>query len=577
MYWWAVSLLGGIISGSFPWGQVEGTLNDGALLSLFFSDYRYAVVVSESTYSDPGWAQVVDSLLVLHEGSLFVYLSSLDEIKYSLSRYTPDFIAFVCTISEARPSFIRSLWSFVRSLDDDSYGDAIWGVITGCEPQDVIGKIGYRRLDIRTVLGEQIPLAYFPQGISTSETEYGHYSVKYPDSLDPISFSDGPTDRTEWLVSMLSGDSLIFGDSVDIFYTSGHANYNVWQLHYPTPGQEGYFRSDGFGHLYGDPHDGSDVDIISPNPKIYFGIGNCYIGKIIGTYCMAPAWIRNGGAYLFTGYVIEEGEYSYQMGATQAYFLYQNHYPWPIAFFLGNQVFKFDLDNNTPGIGSPPDLNGAALYGDPAIDARVPDSGYAMRPLLYRSELDIQEGNVIDTFIFTITMNEDGKPGYDGKCGHRSPIVLLPWRIDSITILETNAYQAIVADNFALMYIWKEGDPPLPAGTERYVKFVGKRVETKVKESFRGNNIIKLLSVLPNPANDYVYLTYSIEDDSDISIDLFNILGQKVVSIYRGKRDKGVYKTLLNLIGKNKVSSGLYFVRLASPYGSSIKRILIVK
>jgi hypothetical protein len=397
--------------------------------------YKYAIVVSQNTYNDPGWQAVVESLIVKHNGQVFIYSSSIYEIQEDLSLFRPDYIAFVCQVSEASPSFVQTVWPFTRSLDDDPYGDAIWGIITGCEPEDVINKIGPQHLEIRTVLGEQIPLSYYPQGISTNEVEYGHYSVKYPDSLNPVQYTDGPTDRTGWLVDMLNGDSLIFGDYVDIFYTSGHANYDVWQLHYPDAGLEGYFRSDDFGHLYGDPYSGPDIDIVSPYPKIYFGIGNCDIGQIWGTHCMAPAWIRNGGAYLFSGYVIPEGSYSYQLGATQAYFVYQNHYPWPVAFFLGNQVFKFDLDNNTPGIGSPPDFDGAALYGDPALDARIPDSGVVIQPLLYTTVLTFIEGGEWDTFTFRIVMNVDGQAGFDVKCGHRSQIFLLPFRVDSPKVI----------------------------------------------------------------------------------------------------------------------------------------------
>ncbi|RKX68933.1 hypothetical protein DRP53_09635, partial [candidate division WOR-3 bacterium] len=324
--------------------------------------YNYAILVSKNTYNDPDWRVVVDSLVARHNGKVFIYENSPWEVKDEVAAYYPDYIAYVCQIPEASPTFVQShAWPFSRALDSDPYGDAAWGIITGCDASDALKLVtGPKQLEIKTCLGETSSsnVNYYPQGIHSSEATYGWYQIKYPDSVKATTYTDGPTDRTEWLVDMLNGDSLIFNDSVDIFITSGHGLPTYFQLHYPSPGLEGYFRSDGIGHLYGDPYSGPDIDILSDNPKIYFALGNCAVGEIHNAGCFVPAWIRNGGAKLITAYTMHEGRYSYQHGATKAYFCKQDHYPWGLAFFLGNIVFRFDLDNNTPGIGSPPDFNG---------------------------------------------------------------------------------------------------------------------------------------------------------------------------------------------------------------------------
>ncbi len=439
---------------------------------------RYAVVVSNSTYNDSLWRAVVDTLVQKYNASVFIYYSNINELLDTLREYKPTHIAFVCKVEETPPSFVQQVWTFSRSLDEDPYGDAIWGIVTGCDALDALKIVsGPREMEIKTVLGGTAccDLRFYPQGIATSEVDYGKYWIKYPDSITPEEHTDGPTDRTEWLVKMLNGDSLIFGDSVDIFYTSGHGNYNVWQLHYPSPGLEGYFRSDDYGHLYGDPYSGPNIDIISANPKIYFALGNCNVGQIWGTHCMVPAWIHSANAYLVTAYVIGEGPYSYQHGATKAYFCRQDHYSWPEAFYLGNCCFVFDLNNGTPGIGNPPDLNGSGLYGDPGLEARIPEGpDYVYDTLLYTKELIVKPGQDRDTITFKIIMNRTGKPGYTGKWGYRNPIVLFPWWVDegvildSIEIIDMNAYSAVVTDNFALLYVWYQGQPDLQKGEERW-------------------------------------------------------------------------------------------------------------
>ncbi|RKX69187.1 hypothetical protein DRP53_08920, partial [candidate division WOR-3 bacterium] len=440
--------------------------------------YNYAILVSKNTYNDPDWRVVVDSLVARHNGKVFIYENSPWEVKDEVAAYYPDYIAYVCQIPEASPSFVQShAWPFSRALDSDPYGDAAWGIITGCDASDALKLVtGPRELVVKTVLSGTgcSDANFYPQGIGTDEATYGRYHIKYPDSIKPTQYNDGPTDRTEWLVDMLNGDSLIFDDSVDIFYTSGHGSPTSWQLHYPSSGLEGFFRSDGIGHLYGDPYSGPDIDILSDNPKIYLALGNCLVGQVNGPNCMVPAWIRSAGAKLVTGYVVYENRYSYQHGATKAYFCKQDHYPWGLAFFLGNIVFRFDLDNNTPGIGSPPDFNGSGLYGDPAFDARVPEGPqYVYDTLPYTKELEIKPGVTRDTITFRIVMNKDGKPGFTGKWGNRSPIVLFPgFRCRNIEVIDHNCIKTVVEDNFALMYIWYKDQPPLPKGTERHVTFV---------------------------------------------------------------------------------------------------------
>jgi hypothetical protein len=68
-------------------------------------------------------------------------------------------------------------------------------------------------------------------------------------------------------------------------------------------------------------------------------------------------------------------------------------------------------------------------------------------------------------------MNEEGTPGFNAKWGNRHPMVLLPFRAKETQIERTDAYDAVVTDNFVLMYVWKKGDPPLGKGEEREVVF----------------------------------------------------------------------------------------------------------
>ncbi|MGB3478040.1 MAG: T9SS type A sorting domain-containing protein [bacterium] len=550
-------------------------------------EYQYAIIVSDNTLADSGWAEVVDSLVSRHSAQVFSYTNNVWETQAAVAAYVPDYIGFVCQVTEASPYFVMNyFWPYIRQLDSDPYPDAISGIITGCDAADALRIVtGPSQITIKTMLGgtSSCNVNFYPQGIGTNEATYGRYYVKYPDSVKTVTYNDGPQDRTEWLVNMINGDTLIFGDSVDIFVTSGHGSPNSWMMHYGSPNYEGYFRSNGVGYLYGDPYSGPDIDIISPHAKIYFGLGNCQIGKINNTGCMAPAWIHNGGAYLYTGYVINEGSYSYQHGATKAYFCLQDHYSWPTAFMLGNCCFVFDLANNTPGIGSPPDLSGSGLYGDPAIDARIPEgAGYVYDTLLYTKELIVNEGMERDTITFRITMNKDGKPGYTSKWGYRSPICLFPFRIDpdSIEIIDTNADTSVIMDNFVLMYIWHQGQDSLPIGTQRWVTFTAKTTGIKEKEvalSYPGRAI--LLGNYPNPFTQNTVIEFSLNKKSKVNLDIYDQSGRLVKTLINGVIDAD--KDEVRWDGRDaqgkELPSGVYFLRMVSEAVTQTRKLVLLR
>jgi hypothetical protein len=540
----------------------------------------YAVVVRQSTYDDPDWQAVADSLVAKYQGQLFIWNSILYDVQEDVAAYQPTHIGFVCTLSTASSTFILGfVWNFIRGLDDDEYCDAIWGIITGYNAEDAMNLVtGSSGFEIKTVLGgtTSCDLTYYTQGIGTSESTYGSYSVKYPDSAGATAYTDGPTDRTNWLVTMINEGINIFNyDPVDIFYTSGHGNYNVWQLHYPGSDLEGFFRSSS-GQVYGDPHSGPDTNISSTHPKIYFGLGNCKIGKISGGGSMAPSWIHSGGAYQYTGYVINEGSGSHQHGGTKAYFYkVARNYTWAEAFFLANQALKFDILNNTPGT-DPPDLNGSALYGDPALQVKMSNEGVFREPL-FTSNLTINEGIDKDTVTFKITMNREGSPGFNGKWGERHPAIILPFFADNIEILYTDAIEAIVEDNFILMYVWYQGESPLAEGETREVTFLCNQLYTDIEEPLvnesQGINVV-LHQNSPNPFNRLSVISYKLLVPGNVTLKVYNVLGHEVVTLINEQKQQGEYEVEFDGRG---LSEGVYFYRLSAGGHSVVKKMVLIK
>jgi len=88
----------------------------------------------------------------------------------------------------------------------------------------------------------------------------------------------------------------------------------------------------------------------------------------------------------------------------------------------------------------------------------------------------------------------------------------------------------------------------------------------------------KLLPAYPNPTNSSVTIPFTLVESSEIRLDICNVLGQTVRTLYYGEKPAGFWSLVWD--GKDDngtdVSSGLYFGRLVvqNTYRSSIKIII---
>ncbi len=84
---------------------------------------------------------------------------------------------------------------------------------------------------------------------------------------------------------------------------------------------------------------------------------------------------------------------------------------------------------------------------------------------------------------------------------------------------------------------------------------------------------IRLLS--PNPANEAVQVEYFLEKPADVRVEVLNVLGQNVATIFSGKQTAGEHQISWNGLMENglRATAGLYFVRLTVGQKSSTKKL----
>lgn len=423
----------------------------------------YAVVVSRPTRKDAEWRKVVEVLVRKHGGETIVYDGQVASCLPALRRAMPRHACFVARPQEAGREFVVAVHRLTRKLDDDPYGDVLWGILTGHTPADAlrIAALDEPLVLRRAGAGTGLDLGPFDEGKWFSEGTAGEYCEKAKDGQPEK--KAGPADSTKAIVDFLNTDR------PDLFVTSGHATERDWQIGYSY--RNGQFRCRE-GRLYGLDLKRKEHPIRSPNPKVYLASGNCLIGNIPRPDCMALAWLGSGGAYQMVGYTVNTWYGAMGWGTKDRLLDLPGRHNVAEAFFFTNQELIYRLHKQFPDkadvdldrfnletdrtvlarcaaklgygkwdkaarehLGMLWDRDTVAFYGDPAWDARL-----ARRDLPLTTELAEKAG----TYTFTVRVRS--------ACTPKKPLaMLLPRRLADVKVTAGADLEPLITDSFLLL------------------------------------------------------------------------------------------------------------------------------
>ncbi|MCG8652978.1 MAG: hypothetical protein MI861_24265, partial [Pirellulales bacterium] len=299
----------------------------------------YAIVVSQATYQDAQWGEVVQTLQQKHDGVVIQYDSSVNESLPQLQVHFPKYTCFVARPVEAGREYVAAVHQLTRKLDNDAYTDTLWGILTGYDARDALRIAGHSEpLTIEKVAsGTEIAMEMVRQGVWYCELTQ-HRMVEKQPGEEPRELR-GPADTTKALVDTLNDYQ------ADLFITSGHATERDWQIGFRY--RNGSFRS-GAGRLMGKDTRGEIYPVVSPNPKVYLPIGNCLMGHIDGPDAMALAWMHSAGVHQMIGYTVPTW-FGYGGWGCLDYFVEQpGRYTFAEAFHANHHALIYCLEN---GVG----------------------------------------------------------------------------------------------------------------------------------------------------------------------------------------------------------------------------------
>jgi hypothetical protein len=121
----------------------------------------------------------------------------------------------------------------------------------------------------------------------------------------------------------------------------------------------------------------------------------------------------------------------------------------------------------------------------------------------------------------------------------------------------------------------------LNPGTHKYRLQIGKtggaeKTGTKTSDVATLNVAGEELTTYPNPASQgQATVEFVVEKQSDVTVSLYNTLGQKVRTLHRGEANAG--ETMREMIDVQSLASGVYFVRMRGDGVMATTRMTIVK
>lgn len=101
---------------------------------------EYSIITTATTMADPAWAEVCETLKKKHNGARIHILGELtkDTLVPALRSASARYAACVLRPQEVGRETVNNLHRATRRVDDDPWGDCIWGIITGYTAADAL-------------------------------------------------------------------------------------------------------------------------------------------------------------------------------------------------------------------------------------------------------------------------------------------------------------------------------------------------------------------------------------------------------------------------------------------------------
>jgi thiol-disulfide isomerase/thioredoxin len=205
---------------------------------------------------------------------------------------------------------------------------------------------------------------------------------------------------------------------------------------------------------------------------------------------------------------------------------------------------------------------GPCQYWAPEVDQLLED--YEGTTLEVWSISDRDSDAYIGQSMFNPT-HENHKVG--GVAGNGDDIVSL--YANNFSFLGFPTFAVICTDNSITWDIW-----PLSAGIPEIRSLLTEACGVVTVSAVKNIESLEMAKVFPNPAQEAASLSFSLSQATQLSIEVFNTLGQRVQYIASTEYMPGTHQLDLEL---SQLNNGLYIVQMQSPNGVQSLELAISK
>ena len=110
------------------------------------------------------------------------------------------------------------------------------------------------------------------------------------------------------------------------------------------------------------------------------------------------------------------------------------------------------------------------------------------------------------------------------------------------------------------MYTWVGDTWIIPVGIEK--------IDDAIPATF------ELSQNYPNPFNPSTTISYSLPQNNDVVLEIYNTLGQKVATLINQKQTAGTYNVTFDA---SNLATGVYFYRLQSGNFMEVRKMMLLK
>lgn len=372
----------------------------------------YVVLISEETAALPEWKAVADKLADKHGGSIVTVKDSIFAKLDTLKKMAPRHLAVVARPEEIDRVTVNDLHRLTRRLDDDPYGDCIWGIVTGYTPADAMRIASAEApLAISRAMGTtNIDASRFSDSMSITDWQPFQYMEQHGarGKTEPAFYTQGLREQEKADASTLGVTPKLTEYwkqySPQLFVTSSHAT----QFNLEMPFSKGIFVSGNnrfhvlnqkqfkefTTFLRGVIFNGKEEDLISfierskapvieakPVPSVWLAAGNCLLGDVKRTKnSMAVTALSHYGFNQLVGYTVPSWYGKGGWGTLGL--LFNNHDASSLAeaWYLNNQFILDETMTRFPKLMTlnfnAPDING--IKDDPEFAKGMAAAGYGM-------------------------------------------------------------------------------------------------------------------------------------------------------------------------------------------------------